>query len=222
MTTPPTDPEVPVQVTIGPEVMRHLNTLPGSALDAVAAAVAELRQDPEGPGPVPLVPVPVDHTPGRARTYVPATRAPSYLRAAVEEISPETVSHFDTELQEATRLTEERGRDGQIQGLRAFTVRWVEYIAIQGDHAKARHLNDSSSGEELAGRFGQAMAQAHREWFPDAGYEPGQELSVQTRERLGRGGYAAVCPVTMLRAEGATEEEAQGRLRGQLLEWITG
>jgi len=221
MTEPTTPTDTPVQVSISDEVMRQIRHMPESAIDGLASAIGQLLEDPTGPGTLPLVPVPVDHTHGRTRTYVPATRAASYLRAAVAEISPETVTHFDAELQQMTRFTEEHGRDGQIRGLRMFTTRWVEYIAIQGNHALARHINSSTSGEELAERFGLAMAEAHAVHFPDAGREPGTELGVQTHERPGRG-YMAVCPVTMLRAEGRTEEEAQARLRGQLLEWITG
>lgn len=223
MTDPTTHPEPPYDVVISDEVMDQIRNMPDSAIDGLAAAISQLREDPTAPAPgsLPLVPVPVDHTPGRARTFVPATRAASYLRNAVAEISPETVTHFDTELQEMTRFTEERGRDGQIRGLRMFTMRWVEYIAIQGNHGLARHINSSSSGEELTERFGEAMRTVHRECFPDAGREPGTELMVQTRPQPGRG-YMAVCPVTQLQATGPTEEQAQAHLRGLLLEWITG
>jgi hypothetical protein len=221
MIEPSTPRDAPIEVVISDEVMNQIQHMPPDAVDGLAAAISELRQNPTGPGTLPLVPVPVDHSPGRPRTYVPATRSASYLRNAVAEISPETVAHFDNELQEMTRFTPERGKDGQVVGLRMFTTRWVEYIAVQGDHDTARHINDSENGEELAERFGQAMRRVHTEYFPDAGTEPGAELGVQTLPQPGRG-FVAVCPVTQLRAQAPTEGEAQARLRGMLLEWITG
>lgn len=223
--TEPTSPqpphEGPFDVVISDEVMRQIEQLPEGAIDGLAAAIGQLREDPTGPCAHPLVPIPVDHAPGRPRTYVPATRSVSYLRAAVGEISPETVAHFDAELQQMTRPGED-GRDGQIRSFRMFIMRWVEYIAIQGDHDLARHINDSANGEELADRFGQAMRRAHSALFPDAGHEPGSELGVQTYARPGRNDYVTVCPVTQLRAEAPTQEQSQAMLRGLLLEWITG
>lgn len=222
MTEPTTNPDPPYDVVISETAMTQIKEMPPEAIDGLAAAIARLREDPTGPGSLPLVPIPVDHSEGREQIFVPLTRSTGYLRDAVAEISPETVTHFDAEFQEMTRYTEEHGRAGQIRGLRMFILRWVEYIALQGDHDTARHINSSTSAEELAERFGEAMRQVHAVYFPDAGHEPGSELSVQTRERLGRGGYVAVCPVTQLRAEGATEDQAQERLRAALLEWITG
>jgi hypothetical protein len=223
MTEPPTASEAPYEVVISDEAMEQIKGLPPQVFDELADAIGRLRDNPGAAvaESFAVVPVSVDHSEGREQTYVPLTRSVGCLRDAVAEISPETVSHFDAELQQMTRLTE-TGRDGQIRRFRMFILRWVEYIAIQGDHATARYINSSSSADELAERFSEAMRRVHATYFPDAGHEPGRELMVQTRERLGAGGYVAVCPVTQLRAEGATEAEAQERLRGQLLEWFTG
>lgn len=222
MTEPTTPSHAPYEVVIDDHVMQQIRAMPDHAIDGLAEAISRLRHDAEaGPDWQPLVPVPVDHTQGRPRTWVPATRSAGYLRDAVAEISPDTVAYFDAEYQQMTRHTTEHGRDGQVRGLRMFTGRWVDYIAIQGDHDTVRHINASENGEEMAARFSAAMRRAHQEYYPDAGTEPGGELGVQTQARPG-GGYSAVCPVTQLRAPGATPEEAQRRLRGLLLEWITG
>jgi hypothetical protein len=220
MTEPSPVPDAPYEVVISDRAMEQIRGLPPEAVDDLAETIGRLRVDPNGVDSFPLVPVPVDHSEGREHTWVPSTRSVGYLRNAVAEISPATVSHFDDELQRMTRLTDD-GRDGQIRRLRVFIMRWVEYIAIQGDHATARHIDTSTTGEELAERFQAAMRRVHEQYFPDAGTVPGQELMVQTRARAG-GGYTAVCPVTQLRAEGPTEAHAQDRLRALLLEWITG
>lgn len=217
-----TDPnKQPYDVVISDQAWGHMRDLPPEALDELAQALAALREDPENaPGSIRVIPAPVDHSEGREDTYVPATRSISYLRNAVADISPPTVRHFDEELAEATRHTEERGVNGQIHGLRVFVLRWVEYIAIQGNHALARHIDQADTIEETAARYTDAMATVHREYFPDAGDEAGQELSVQLR-RVGRG-WTATCPITQLRAEGPTEQAASGKLRALLMEWITG
>lgn len=218
MTDPATS--TPYDVVISDQAMDQIRELPPDAVDELAATIGQLRRNPAQADARPLTPIPVDHSEGREPVYVPATRSVGYLRNAVAEISPETVSYFDDELQDMTRLTED-GRDGQIHRFRMFVMRWVEYIALHGDHATARHIQSSRSGEELAARFQEAMRRVHARHFPDAGNEPGRELGVQTRPNP-RGGYTAVCPVTQLRADGATEAQAQQRLRGLLLEWITG
>jgi hypothetical protein len=219
-TSEDTSADTPYQVVISDQAMEQIKGLPPEAVDELAATIGQLRQNPAGVDSFPLVPVPVDHSEDREQTYVPPTRSVGYLRNAVADISPETVSHFDDELQQMTRLDED-GRDGQIRRFRIFVMRWVEYIALQGDHATARHVNSSTSGEELAERYQAAMRRIHETYFPDAGREPGRELMVQTLTRTG-GGWTAICPVTQLRADGPTEGQAQDRLRGLLLEWITG
>lgn len=222
MTEPTASPAAPYQVVISDEVMERIKVLPPGAIDSIARAIGELQHDPDHASSIPFTPIPVDHSEGRPTTWVPATRAPGYLRDAVAEISPKTVAHFDAELQEMTRFTGENGRDGQIRGLRMFVMRWVEYIALQGDHVRARHIKAAADPEEFAERFSEAMRATHRAYFPDAGRQPGTELAIQTQKIPGRNGYLAVCPVTQLRAEGDTEEKAQAKLRGLLLEWITG
>lgn len=216
-----TEPNKPYDVVISDRTWANMQELPPEAIDELAEVIAAIREDPENaPGSVRVIPVPVDHSEDRERVYVPATRSISYLRNAVADISPATVAYFDKEMAEATRYTEERGVNGQVGGLRAFVLRWVEYIAVQGDHATARHIEASDTVEEAADRYGQAMAAVHREYFPDAGDDQGQELSVQLRS-VGRA-WTATCPITQLRAEGPTEQAASGKLRALLMEWITG
>lgn len=216
-----TEPTGPTDVVISDHAWAQLKDMPPEAVDGLAEVIATIREHGiNGPGVVAVTPVPVDHSEGRERTYVPATRSISYLRNAVSEISPETVKHFDEELSAATRYTEDGGVNGQIHGLRAFVLRWVDYIAIEGDHATARHIDAAPNREEAGERYAEAMRAAHRENYPDAGGAAGQELSVQLRP-VGRA-WTATCPITMLTATGPTEQAASGKLRALLMEWITG
>lgn len=220
--TPTPRPDAPLQVSISEPVIQALKGMPPEATDALAAAVREIIDNPDTiSNAQAMYPVPVDHSPGRENVYVPATRSVSYLRNAVADISPETVRYFDDELRAATAYDPEQGADGQIRGLRVFVLRWIDYIAIQGDHDTARHIEAAQTHDELAERYAKAMREAHMRYYPDAGDQFGNELSVQTRPRPG-GGHTAICPVTQLRADGSTPEEAQNRLRAMLLEWVTG
>ncbi|MFC4328333.1 hypothetical protein ACFPC0_10895 [Streptomyces andamanensis] len=213
----------PLEVRITDTVMQQLQNLPPQATDELAAAVAQMIADPSRTtaNSRALYPVPVDHSPGREDVYVPATRSVSYLRNAVADISPATVAHFDDELRDATAYDPDRGVDGQVRGLRGFVLRWIDYIAIQGNHATARHIEQAADVDEMAERFSAAMAAAHRRYFPDAGDQDGHELSVQVREKPS-GGHTAVCPITQLRAEADTPDKAAARLHALLMEWITG
>jgi len=216
-----TQPNQPYEVVITDPAWEQIKELPPAAMDELALAVAALRENPDtAPGALPIAPVPVDHSEGREDTYVPATRSISYLRNAVAEISPGTVKHFDEELADATRYTDQGGVNGQIHGLRAFVLRWIDYIAIHGDHATARHIDAAPTAAEAAERYAEAMRAAHRAYFPDAGDAHGQELSVQLRSTGGT--WTATCPITQLQATGPTEEAASGKLRALLMEWITG
>lgn len=168
------------------------------------------------PSSRPPVPHPVDHTPGREDTYVPATRSTSYLRNAVAEISPETVAHFDKELREDTAPGEPGER---LRALRGFLLRWIEYIAIHGDHTTGRHIDAADTPEEHAHRYSQARARVRREHFPDAADDP-DSLRVRTYPHNGR--WRAVCPITMIRCDRDTEEAAQNAMHAALSRLLSG
>jgi hypothetical protein len=215
MTTQPT-PDGPYEVVIPDSVMNQIKDAPPGVLDDLAETIAQMRAlGPEAVGRArPLTPHPVDHSPGRAPVYVPTTRSVSYLRNAVADISPPTVETFDDELRQDTHHD---SPDDRIKGLREFVLRWVEYIAIHGDHDRARELEDADTPEDFARRFGLLMDDTHQHYFPDA---RGADLSIRCYSD-GRQ-WVAVCPVTMLRYFRPTEQQARAALRAGLLEMVTG
>lgn len=212
----PTPADGPYEVVISDETMRQLADAPPEVTDQLAAVIARAREyGPDNVGELrPLNPHPVDHSPGRPQVYVPAVRSVSYLRGAVADISPLTVEDFDRELRQDTTADTP---DAQINGLRAFLVRWTEYVALQGDHDRMRRIEAAQDSEEFGTLLSEALADAHRRYFPDA---HGGDFSVRIAQEGDR--YTAVCPVTLLRRTRATPEDATQALRAALLGLLTG
>ncbi|MEV6399959.1 hypothetical protein AB0M39_35095 [Streptomyces sp. NPDC051907] len=212
MTKPQNQPDQ-YEVVIPDHVMAQVKDLPPEAYDELAAAIAQIKEDPDSVGR-PIVPFPVDHSEGREPVYVPAARSVSYLRGAVADISPPTVAVFDQEL--AEDVTGD-SPDVKTRALRSFLLRWIEYIALTGDPATGRYLDEADTPDEYASRFAETMERIHREHFPDA---DGHSFAV----RVNRDGsqWRAVCPVTMIRVDRPTEAEAELALSMALLELVTG
>lgn len=206
-------PDPQYTVVIPDQVMTQINTLPPEAVDELAAAIARIKADPEAAeGSRALVPYPPD--PDRAPVAVPATRSISYLRNAVGDISPPTVAVFDTELREDVTGT---SPDIKVRALRQFLCRWIEYIALLGDPANERRLDQADTPDTYADVFTATMEHIHREQFPDA--TPGS-LAVRITPHGTR--WRAVCPITMIRTTRDTEDEATLALKLALLELVTG
>lgn len=221
MTEPHPHAGPPLEVFIPDDVMAEIRNAPPEVADQLAAAIAELRQlGPENvPGSRELFPHPVDHTYGTPDVYVPATRSIGYLRGAVADISPPTVANFDAELTQDTAPRDDRDR---VAGLRSFVRRWVEYIALQGTHSRARYIERAADVDDFTNRFAEMMAEVSKECFPDAhdGLSDPGDLSI----RVGADGDRAyaLCPITMIRVVHDTPEEAVKALHGALSEMVTG
>lgn len=222
MTEPKTDP--PYDIVISDAAMQSIRELPPEAVDELADAFAKIRTDPMA-GTRAVLPHPVDHAEDREDTPVPATRSVSYLRNAVAEISPPTVAAFDEELREDAQGDTPEDR---LRGLRRFLMRWIEYIAVQGDHATGRALADAEQAaiadpendvEPFAELFGEVMERVHREHFPDAADNP---TSLAIRVAPHGSQWKAVCPITMIRVIRDNEEAARTGLEAALHRLLSG
>lgn len=211
--TEPQTPATPYEVVIPDHLMERISNLAPEEFDSLAATIAQLREDPtQAANARPVIPHPL--APGRPAVYVPATRSVSYLRNAVADISPPTVADFDTELREDVTGDDSYAR---IRSMRAFILRWIEYIALAGDPDVERELSQATDGSDYAARFNDVMTRLRRREFPDA---RGGDLAVFTEPW--RDGYRAVCPITMIRTTGPTADHAHDAMRGALTELITG
>lgn len=214
-------PAGPYEIILSDAAMESVREMPPEAVDELAEVLGQLRRDPSSVKSRALVPFPVDHGEDRENTPVPATRSVSYLRNAVAEISPPTVAVFDEELREDTAPTDP---EDKLHGLRRFLHRWIEYIAVQGDHPTARYLEAAQGDEETIARYREVVERVRREQYPDA-----RDGILKLRVECDGNQWMAVCPITMLRVfkhVGADSEAARraahDALTADLLRLLTG
>lgn len=202
--------EEPWEFVIPEAVMEQIREMPPEMVDRVAEAISELRANPAMARP--LVPHAVDYRDPARRAALPSPRTRLRLRAAVAQISPETVENFDTEWAQDTAGS----GDERMGAARAFMARWLLYVAVQGDATRARawaQAERQANPEDTCRVFSELMAQGNVVAFPMAGDDGDLAASA---EEVGAGQWLAVDPVTEMTGTGSTEREAVAALRGAL------